>query len=246
MYKNYSIIVAGLLMSSAALADVSEERNFEFNLGNGGSFSIENVNGDLDIQFGNTTSVVARLTADTQKLLDGIEIKIDESSNSVSIDTELPKSRRSHVSVDYIVTLPSGVALDKASTVNGDVAITDIEGDINAETVNGDVDATNLNGDIEMETVNGDIQISFVALGGNDTVELETVNGSINVSIPTSADVTVEASNLNGSLKIDDLNIISQKQSRWGPGKSATADSGNGSASLTAESVNGSIKVRNN
>ncbi len=245
MIERKLLMAAGLLLSSAVMADVSDERRFDFNLGAGDSFSIENVNGDLDIQVGNTASVVARLRASSQDLLDKIEIKVDESSNRVVIDTELPKRmRRGHASVDYMVTLPAGVELDRASTVNGDVDITDIEGDIRANTVNGDVDANNLNGDIDLQTVNGGIKANFLALGGSDDIKMETVNGSIVVDLPVDADVTVEAENLNGGLSVDDLTIVKQSKKRWGPGKSVEATSGNGSASLTADSVNGSIKIR--
>ncbi len=245
MYKHKVFIVAGLLCSSAVMADVTDQRQFDFNLAAGDSFSIQNVNGDLDIRVGSRASVTASLSASSQALLDKIEIEVDESSNQVSIDTELPKRmRRGHASVDYVVTLPAGVALDLASTVNGDVDIVDIEGDIKAETVNGDIDAENLSGDVVMETVNGDIDASFLALGGNDSIKMDTVNGGINVNIPSNADVTVEAENLNGGLSVDDMDIIHQSKNRWGPGKSVEASSGSGSARLTAESVNGGIRIR--
>ncbi len=245
MHKHKVFIVAGLLCSSAAMADVTDQRQFDFNLGAGDSFSIENVNGDLEIRIGNRASVTANLRASSQDLLDKIEIEVDESSNRVSIDTELPKRmRRGHASVDYTVTLPAGVELDLASTVNGDVDIFDIEGDVNAQTVNGDIDAENLSGDVSMETVNGDIDATFLTLGGNDDIKMDTVNGGIQVNIPSNADVTVKAENLNGGLSVDDMDIIHQSKNRWGPGKSVTASSGSGSASLTAESVNGGIKIR--
>lgn len=245
MGKTHLFIAAGLLFSGAALADVSDERRFDFNIGAGDSFSIENVNGDLEIRLGNSASVEASLRASSQELLDRIEIKIDESSNRVVIDTELPRRmRRGHASVDYVVTLPAGVELERAATVNGDVDLTDIEGDINVSTVNGDIDARNVNGDVDLETVNGGIDVSFLALGGNDSVKLDTVNGSIEVDIPANADVTVEAENMNGGLSVDDMTIIKQNKNRWGPGKSVEATNGSGSARMTAESVNGSIKIR--
>ena len=165
-------MLTGLLFSAVALADVTDERQFDFNLDSGDSFSIANVNGDLEIRVGNTTSVVASLRASSQELLDRIEIKVDESSSRVVVDTELPnRMRRGHASVDYVVTLPAGVELDRATTVNGDVEITDIEGDIKAQTVNGDIDAQNLSGDIDLETVNGGIDASFLSMGGNDSIK---------------------------------------------------------------------------
>lgn len=245
MYKTNLLIAAGLLLSGAALADVRDERTFDFNLGAGSTFSIENVNGDLDIRLGNTASVVATLHASSRELLDRIEIKVNESSNGVTIETELPKRmRRGHASVDYVVTLPAGVELERAGTVNGDVDVTDVEGDIKIRTVNGDIDAANVSGDVDLETVNGGIDVSFLTLGGRDSVKLDTVNGSIVVNIPANADVTVDAENMNGGLSVDDLNVVSQSKNRWGPGKSIEATNGSGSARLTAESVNGSIRIR--
>lgn len=249
MYKRKTMIIismlSSLLFSAVALADVNDERRFDFDLNSGGSFSIANVNGDLEIRVGNTTSVVANLRASSQELLDRIEINIDESNSRVVIDTELPnRIRRGHASVDYVVTLPAGVELNRATTVNGDVDITDIEGDIKAQTVNGDINADNLSGDIDLETVNGGIDASFLTMGGSDSIKMDTVNGSIVVDIPANADVTVEAENMNGGLSVDDMTIVKQHKNRWGPGKSVEATNGSGSARMVAESVNGSIKIR--
>ena len=73
---------------------------------------------------------------------------------------------------------------------------------------------------------------------------MDTVNGSIVADLPANADVTIEAENMNGGLSVDDMTIVKQNKNRWGPGKSVEATSGSGSARLTAESVNGSIKIR--
>lgn len=244
-HKKLLLCITAAVISTTGYAEVTDRQNFEFDLRSGDSFELNNVNGNIEVRTGTFATVEATLEASNQKFLDDIEIDVSESSGSVTIDTELPRSMRGgHASVNYIVTLPQGVVLDGIETVNGNIDISDRDGEINAETVNGDIDADNLSGDVELETVNGGIIVDFTALGGDNVIDLETVNGSIKVTLPNDADVSVFAENMNGSMKVDDLEITKRTKSKWTSAQSVEAFSGSGSAELTADTVNGSIRIR--
>ncbi len=251
MINRTNTLVAALLFSGLAVADVREEEQFTFELDSGGRFSLENVNGGITVVGGdgNEVIVIARKKADNQKGLDGIEILIDASSTSISIDTKLPKNKgwfggnTEGAQVTYEVSLPATTNLDSISSVNGGVEIRGVFGEIEAETVNGGVDVEDISSDASLETVNGSITARVSSLTGDQRLQLETVNGRINVSIPENSDVTLSAETVNGSINADDFGIEADKGLI---GRSLRGTVGDGSARLSADTVNGGVKIRKN
>lgn len=248
-YKT-STLIASLLLSGVAMADVREEERFTFELESGGRFNLENVNGTISVSggTGNEVTVVAFKKADNQDALDNIEILIDARSERISIDTKLPKSGwfgggSNGAQVNYEISLPATANLDTISSVNGGIDIVGMFGDIEAETVNGGIDIDNVSADSAVETVNGSINMTVSSLTGDQRITLETVNGKINVSIPGNSDVTLSAETVNGSINADDFGIDADKGLI---GRSLKGQVGDGSARLSADTVNGGVKIRKN
>lgn len=250
MYKT-GILAATLLLSGLAMADVREEERFTFELESGGRFNLENVNGSISVSggTGNEVIVIAQKKADNQKALQSIEILIDASSERISIDTKLPKSKgwfgsnNDGAQVNYEISLPATANLDSISSVNGGIDIVGVFGTIEAETVNGGIDVEDVSADATIETVNGGINVSVSSLTGDQRIKLETVNGKINVSIPENSDVTLTAETVNGAINADDFGIEAEKGLI---GRSLKGKLGDGSARLNADTVNGGVRIRRN
>ncbi len=249
MMKKAAVAVATLFLSGLAVADVREEERFTFDLDSGGRFSLENVNGSVSVTGGSGSEVIvtAYKKADNQKALDGIEILIDATSERISIDTKLPKSKgwfggnSGGASVSYEVSLPATSNLDSISSVNGGVDISGVFGNIEAETVNGGIDVADISADASLETVNGSIDAVVSSLTADQRIQLETVNGKINVRIPANSDVTLTAETVNGGINADDFGIEAEKGLI---GRSLRGQVGDGSARLSADTVNGGVKIR--
>jgi DUF4097 and DUF4098 domain-containing protein YvlB len=234
-------------------ADVTEQETFSFEVDSDANFSIDNVNGDIEITGGdgNTIEVIATKRADDEKGLDRIEIQIDASRGSVEIDTELSKGEKrwfnwggDGASVTYSVLVPATVSLDSVDTVNGDVTIKHVSAEVSVDTVNGDIDVSGLADDAELDTVNGKIQVSFTNFDGHQRASCDTVNGSIHVYLPEDASASVNAESLNGSIKGGDFNLAVNKGRFIGRDMHGTI--GSGSARLNLDTVNGSIRVAKN
>lgn len=246
-----STLVAALLLPGLAFADVREEEQFTFDLDSGGRFNLENVNGTITVTGGSGDGVIvtAFKKADNRDALDRIEILIDASSQSISIDTKLPKSggwfggSNEGAQVNYEVSLPATTNLESISSVNGGVDIRGVFGIIEAETVNGSLDVEDISADASLETVNGGITARVSSLTGDQRLQFETVNGKINASIPGNSDVTISAETVNGSINADDFGIEADKGLI---GRSLRGQVGDGSARLSADTVNGGIKIRKN
>lgn len=245
-----TIILSVLLaFALSANAKVSKEESYSFNISDGGTLSVSNVNGSIRVTGGNgdTVEVLATKSADSQKVLDKIEIKISQSADSIEIETDLPDSSRwfnwggDSGSVSYEITVPAGINLDSMDTVNGQVEVRGVSGDINAESVNGGLDLQDLAGDAQMETVNGSISASFAKLEGQQKVKASTVNGRITLHLPKDADVDVNADTLNGGIDAGDFGLATEKGY---VGSDLNGKIGAGSARLNLDTVNGSIKIR--
>lgn len=249
LYKTL-ILASALLVSANLSAKVTEEETYSFTLNDGGRLSVSNVNGSITVTGGSGDSVeiIAIKKADSQEVLDGIEIRITESENSIVIETDLPDSGskwfgRSDDSgeVTYRIITPVGTNLDSIETVNGSVDISGVSGDVVAESVNGSLDLADLAADVSVETVNGSIEASFATLAGQQKVKAATINGRITLNLPADADVDINADTLNGSINARDFGLETDKGF---VGSDLNGAIGSGSAKLNIDTVNGSIKIR--
>ena len=246
-----SFVFAVILLASGSLyASVTEEETFSFPLDEGGRFSICNVNGSITVTGGgDSVEIVATKKADNQKELDEIEIEISHSADEIVVETELGDSdswysrHNNSGQVTYEVVVPVGTMLNSVETVNGDVNIGGVSGKVVAESVNGSLELSDLAGDANLSTVNGGIEASFARLEGDQSVKAETVNGRVLIILPKDADVEVSADTLNGGINGRDFELETDKGF---VGSDLNGKIGSGSARLNIDTVNGSIKIRNN
>lgn len=245
------IFAVTLLASGSLIASVTEEETFSYTLNDGGSFSICNVNGSINLTggSGNTVEIVATKKADNQKDLDKIEIEISASADEIVVETELGDSDKWYSrgsnsgSVQYEIIVPAGTMLDSVETVNGGVAIGGVSGNVVAESVNGGLELRDLAGDARLSTVNGSVDAEFVRLEGQQRVKAETVNGRVTVRLPENADVKISADTLNGGINGRDFGLETEKGF---VGSDLNGKIGSGTARLNIDTVNGSIKIQNN
>ena len=243
------VFAAVLLVSGSLFASVTEEETFSFTLEDGGRFSVSNVNGSINVTGGKGDSVeiIATKKADNQKDLDKIEIEISDSASEIIVETELggSSSWRSFGSnsgeVRYEIIVPGGTELDSVETVNGDVTISGVSGNVSAESVNGDLDISDLVGDVDLSTVNGSVNAAFAKCDGEQSVKTETVNGRVTISLPESSDVQITADTLNGGINGRDFGLQTDKGF---VGSDLNGKIGSGSARLNIDTVNGSIKIK--
>ena len=242
--------VSSLLLASTAVADVQETEEFTFDINTGGRISLENINGDIEITGaeGDTVKIIANKRAGKQEYMDKLKIVVEADSDYIRIETRHPSSMSSWFhwgndnggSVSYEMTVPAGVNLDKISTVNGDIEIHSMSGKVKAETVNGDLVATGLVSDVDLETVNGGVNAEFDSLGGSQRVSAEAVNGRIVFKLPADASARVHAETVNGSIDVDDFNLVVDKGF---VGRECDGEIGDGDARISLDTVNGSIRI---
>ncbi len=142
------------------------------------------------------------------------------------------------VKVDFVVRVPRNTNF-AGRTVNGEVSIVGLSGDVQAHTVNGSIRVTTT-GLAEATTVNGSIEVSMGRADWDDLLEFETVNGAIIVELPDALDAEVHASTVNGEISTDYPLTV---RGRFGS-KRISGTIGRGGRELSLGTVNGSIEIR--
>jgi len=236
----------------SASADVTETKEYNFELRPDGRISLSNVNGDVHVEgvSGNQVHVVATRKAGNQEYLDGLKVEIDASDDLIRIETQYPENGgwfhwgehgdRSG-SVSYELTVPSSVELDSVETVNGDISIAGVKGPVSAETVNGKIDIKGLEGNVKLDTVNGTIDAQFDVLGSGQRVSADAVNGRIILRIPENASAQIHAETVNGGIDADDFGL---KPEKGFVGRDLDGSLGDGEARVNIDTVNGSVSIK--
>lgn len=250
MRAGFCLGAALLLASASLIADMKETEEFSFEVNPGARLSLENINGSIEISgvSGSTVDIIARKKAGKQEYLDELRVVIDADSDYLRIETRHPDSKGgwfkwgndSSGSVSYELTVPADMNLDTIETVNGDVEIARVDGEVKASTVNGSLNVSGLMADVDLETVNGSIRAEFEALGDGQRVNAEAVNGKIVLLLPANASARVEAETVNGSIDADDFGLEAEKGF---VGRDLSGTIGGGDAKISLDTVNGSIRI---
>lgn len=250
--RGWCLALLMLLAPVAAQADVTAVEEFEYELSPGGRLSVENVNGDITIKAGtgNTVQITAHKKANDKEYLEGLEIQISAEEDRIRIRTEHPDRNGGWFgfnsgsgSVSYEIFAPADTQLDSIDTVNGEIEIEGIAGDVNADTTNGGINVTGLRGSFRGDTVNGSIDANFEKLGGNQRVIADTVNGRITLRLPANASAEIDASTVNGGIDADDFGLAVEKGFL---GRDLEGEIGGGEARINLGTVNGRIRISRN
>jgi DUF4097 and DUF4098 domain-containing protein YvlB len=165
-----------------------------------GTFRLDNVNGNVTITTWKEAKAEIKAVKKTNKdaeNLQKVKIEVTGSADAISVKTIHPEPDRTGVSVDYTVSLPEGVRLDKVSSVNGRVAVAGPLSAVNASTVNGEVRVEKASGNLRLETTNGNVE----AVEVRGKIEAETTNGSIRLQL-NQLEGDVRATTTNGGITL--------------------------------------------
>jgi DUF4097 and DUF4098 domain-containing protein YvlB len=216
-----------ILAAGAARGDETANRTDRISatLPSGSILRVENVSGDVIAAPGpdfRAVAVVVVVAPDRRRaaeLLDRVRIVQERDGDVLSIKTRWPDSRwrfekgegwsmrgrqsarceDCRINARYELTIPPGVRA-VLSTVNGDVRVHDLDGDLRLRTVNGKVDATGVRRSLDAESVNGDVAALATSMPKGASYELDTVNGAVRLTLPKDAAFDFSASTMHGSI----------------------------------------------
>jgi len=222
----------------------------------GGSFSISNVNGSIDIVGWDREEVrisARKITSGPAENLRQVAISLDLAPGSVSVSTHYPEGSGVEVNVEYQVRVPARVLLGSVTTVNGSVAVHDVSGEGSLATVNGNVTLSRSAGLFSARATNGNLALELLSLDGGVAprrdasrgssrlaLSAQTINGSVVLALPASAGAELDARTQNGDFS-SELPLLAHTSAA---GRSIRGRVGSGGPLLQLRTVNGSIRLR--
>ncbi|HKJ93786.1 MAG TPA: DUF4097 family beta strand repeat-containing protein [Longimicrobiales bacterium] len=260
MKRMFRTLVAVMALGVLGALPAAAQQDFQWRgrIPAGKSLEIKGVNGWIHVQRadGDMATVVASKRGRRDNP-DDVKVEVVQHDGDVTICAVYPTPRRARrenecapgdgghmsvhdndVKVEFTVQVPDGAEFI-GRTVNGDVSVDGVKGNVEAHTVNGDVDVGTA-GYAEAKTVNGSITAT---LGDSDLphgLDFSTVNGSITVEMPEGLNADFSARTVNGHIETDFPITI---QGRMSP-RHLSGQIGKGGPELSFSTVNGSIRLR--
>lgn len=192
-----------------------------------------------------TVLIEATKTACNQAALDGTEIHVFSHPQSTEVPEHMEiETRYSHdaahqpVSVEYHITVPRNISLDKISLRDGSLEISEVNGRIHAKTGKGNVAVEGVESASQIGSGHGSVRVVFNNLIGVN--RLTSVRGEINVVLPSDTNADIEAS--TGLSEIS--NQFGIPASDTARGHSLTFRVGRGGSNLEMVAFAGAINIQ--
>lgn len=198
-------LAVGSALLGQDMSSVKEDFRYSYSLGPNGRVSVETFNGGLEVHSWdrNEVEIVGTKYAATSEALREIRVETTNAPDSVVVRAYRPKSdsgwwRTGNTGVKMTLRVPRKVQLERVSTSNGEIRISEIDGGARVTTSNGPIRVTNLNGRLEATTSNGRIEAS----GLGEEAILRTSNGAIDLTFANFRGKPIEASTSNGAITV--------------------------------------------
>lgn len=117
-----------------------------------------------------------------------MDLEVTENGNQVKIGSESWSNM-----INLFIEVPSGFDMKVKAYNDGEIIISDIQGEVEITNYNGEITANNISGSVVASTYNGDIKVTFDKVSDGTPMSYSTYNGDIDVTFP---------STFKGSLKL--------------------------------------------
>lgn len=232
-------LVLAVARSGFAFDQVFEQR---YPLASGGGFTLENVNGSVQVDGWEKEQVEVRAV----KVAEGdpgdaerVKIEVESSPQNVVVRTRYPKGEGVEVSVEYHVHVPYRVLLGSVETVNGSVVVRGIEGSGELRSVNGNVEVLESAGRFSARTTNGNLRLELRRLTEGGPIAIETVNGSVMLGLPADARADLKVQSMNGDFS-SELPVVAEASPS---ARNFHGKIGSGGGEVSVRTVNGGIRL---
>jgi hypothetical protein len=224
--------------------EVTEEIKRTVRLARDSSVDIHGINGLVNVETdrGLTAGEVRiSVRASSQAAIDRRPIVIESTANSLAIRTKEDDQRnrgREWVRYDVRARLPREISLD-VSSVNGNVTIGDIAGEVELSGINGAVRVMHAGSVSRLSSINGHTSIEVERLSARG-LRVSALNGGVEIRLPETLDADIDAFGVNGGIDLDLPVILIGKQRRG----QINGRIGKGGPPITISSVNGGVRLK--
>ena len=151
--------------------------------------------------------------------------------------------------------MPAGMDMQVSTYNDGDLMITNVQGEVELTNYNGAITALNISGSVVATTYNGDIKVTFEKVAEGKPMSFYTYNGDVDLSFPATLKGTFKMKTEQGDIYTGfDMNITTSGPVQVKDAKSGTykmkidewkrGDVNGGGAEFTLKNNNGDIYIR--
>lgn len=180
----------------------------------------------------------------------GLELDASENNNMVKVS-----SNSWNVKTNLEIEIPSGMDLEVSTYNDGDLMITNVQGEVELKNYNGEITALNVSGSVVAVTYNGDIKVNFDKVTEAKPMSYVTYNGDVDLSYPAATKATFKMKTDQGDIYTGfDMNISSSKPVQVTDPKTGSfkmkidewkrGDINGGGPEMTVKTYNGDIYIR--
>jgi len=180
----------------------------------------------------------------------GMDLEVAESSNIVKVVSESWNNK-----LNLEIEVPSGMDMDVKTYNDGDLIVTNIQGEVELTNYNGEITALNISGSVVATTYNGEIKITFDKVTEGTPMSYSTYNGDIDITFPATLKASMRMKTEQGDIYSNfDVNFTSsgpvqKKDTKSGVYKVVIdewkrGDINGGGPEITMKNYNGDIYLK--
>ena len=125
----------------------------------------------------------------------GMDLEVIENSNIVKVSSDSWNNK-----LNLEIEVPSGMDLDVKTYNDGDLIVTNIQGEVGLTNYNGEITALNISGSVVANTYNGEIKDTFDKVTEGTPMSYSTYNGDIDITFPTALKATLKMKTEQGDI----------------------------------------------
>jgi len=209
----------------------------------GGSVAVENVQGEISVEGWARAEVeitAAKIGTGHDDHLDDVRVVTEVGVHSLTFRTVYPPHLDKPIRVNYRLRVPRQVQLSSLRTLEGNIAVRNVEGSVDARTLSGNIEQMDVAGRVVARALTGSVLVSLRALpAGTAPLLLDTVNGNVVLLLPPRSNADLELSTVAGTIE---GNYAFQVSSIPGDSTRRTRI-GLGGVTISLRTVRGSIRV---
>ncbi|RDX35192.1 hypothetical protein DZA37_00110, partial [Kangiella sp. HD9-110m-PIT-SAG06] len=193
--------------SVAIKADESKSFSETYEFAKYGSINLDNINGNISVSGWDKNEILLEytVTADDADDLKNIKVEVDHSEDDFDVEVDIDSGGfmswgGNSGEVSFELKVPAGATLNSIESVNGNINISGVSGEIKTDTVNGKIVIKNVANDAKFGTVNGNVEVHVDKLSSSSRLKGDSVNGDIEIYLPENDGFELKTDTVNGDL----------------------------------------------
>ena len=125
----------------------------------------------------------------------GMDLEASENGNTVTVKSDSWNNK-----LNLEIEIPSGMDLEVKTYNDGDLMISNIQGEVALTNYNGEITALNVSGSVVATTYNGGIKVTFDRVTDGTPMSYSTYNGDIDITFPATVKATLKMKTDQGDI----------------------------------------------